>query len=126
MVSLQDKPIYSALSYVWKSSLENPAESHVINMGENSIGITHNCYEALTHLRSLFGEISIWVDAICIDQTRVEEINHQVKLIGDIYRRAHTVYVWLVSNEWIYSGNLISALEELATDNTAWLERPTV
>lgn len=37
----------------------------------------------------------LWVDAICIDQRRVMERNHQVPLMRDIYSQATRVLVWL-------------------------------
>ena len=38
---------------------------------------------------------SIWIDAICIDQTNQRERNLQVNLMGEIYHRARAVVVWL-------------------------------
>ncbi|CAN9172511.1 unnamed protein product [Alternaria alternata] len=37
----------------------------------------------------------LWIDAICIDQSQVEERNHQVAMMGKIYSRAQKVLVWL-------------------------------
>jgi hypothetical protein len=37
----------------------------------------------------------MWTDAICIDQTSVVDKNQQVPLMGDIYRKAHEVVIWL-------------------------------
>jgi hypothetical protein len=36
-----------------------------------------------------------WIDAICINQTRISERNHQVRLMSDIYKSATFVLVWL-------------------------------
>jgi hypothetical protein len=37
----------------------------------------------------------LWCDAICIDQGNDYERNHQVQLMFQIYRKAHSVLVWL-------------------------------
>jgi hypothetical protein len=37
----------------------------------------------------------LWVDAICIDQSNIEERNHQVKLMDLIYKNAKIVFMWL-------------------------------
>ena len=39
--------------------------------------------------------IWLWVDQICIDQSSNKERNHQVAMMGDIYRRATETYMWL-------------------------------
>ncbi len=44
-------------------------------------------------------EAFLWVDAICIDQSNILERSHQVALMGDIYRRAEKVIVWLSPKE---------------------------
>ena len=38
---------------------------------------------------------SLWIDAICIDQSHAEEKSHQVAMMLDIYRNADRVYAWL-------------------------------
>jgi hypothetical protein len=37
----------------------------------------------------------IWIDAICINQQDNEEKDHQVQHMGEIYRNAKLVVVWL-------------------------------
>jgi len=37
----------------------------------------------------------LWIDALCIDQSNVDERNHQVAMMGEIYSKATSVIVWL-------------------------------
>ena len=74
LADLDQKPEFAALSYRW---------------GED------NCHSALVHLRRKFGSFVIWVDAICIDQSKPEEKAQQLPLMGDIYSLAKPVYIWL-------------------------------
>jgi len=37
----------------------------------------------------------LWIDAICINQEDVDEKSHQVAMMGDLYSRCLTVYIWL-------------------------------
>jgi len=49
-------------------------------------------------VRHLYGGITIWVDAICINQgsgTSKEKDDEQIPLMGEIYSRATTVHIWL-------------------------------
>lgn len=89
---------YQALSYVWG----NPEpDSNAIVLDENGhklgyIPLTKNLQTALCDLRQT-GEITskiFWIDQICIDQEG-EEKNHQVALMGDIYRNAARVITYL-------------------------------
>ncbi|KAI1414747.1 hypothetical protein F5Y13DRAFT_197291 [Hypoxylon sp. FL1857] len=71
VVDLVDKPIFTALSYVWGSYCSPP---HSICCDEVSIQITPNCMAALNALRRRFGPITIW-----------REKETQIPLMGDIY-----------------------------------------
>ncbi|KAK1830988.1 heterokaryon incompatibility protein-domain-containing protein [Podospora conica] len=82
---------YEALSYVWGS--EN--RSHKILCDGHTITITRNCFLALKHLRLVSQARALWVDAICIDQSSISERSQQVRLMGDIYKLALTVLIWL-------------------------------
>lgn len=41
----------------------------------------------------------LWIDSICINQEDVEERNSQVKIMGDIYKNASTVVIWLGASD---------------------------
>jgi hypothetical protein len=38
---------------------------------------------------------ALWVDALCINQSDIEERSHQVSMMGDIYKNAECVHAWL-------------------------------
>ncbi|KAH8745951.1 heterokaryon incompatibility protein-domain-containing protein [Hyaloscypha finlandica] len=59
--------------------------------------VTTNLDAALRYLRHGSEVRIIWVDAICIDQSNIEERNHQVPLMKAIYSNAVAVQVWLGS-----------------------------
>jgi hypothetical protein len=82
---------FVALSYVWG----NPHKIHEISCNDHQFFITKNLHEALQQLRSPTKTLRLWVDAICIDQTNNKERESQVRLMGEIYRRAPQVHVWL-------------------------------
>ncbi|KAF9776133.1 hypothetical protein IL306_005720 [Fusarium sp. DS 682] len=82
---------YEALSYVWGSQ-DTP---HEIQVNEKTLAITKSLYEALQHLRQPNKDRILWVDALCIDQSNIKERGHQVNLMGEIYRKADRVIIWL-------------------------------
>lgn len=89
----ENNPHFTALSYVWGAS--EPSPGTTIDLGVGRLPITRNCEDALRHIRQLYGDTTIWVDSICIDQTCETERGHQVSLMGDVYSRADKVYIWL-------------------------------
>jgi hypothetical protein len=83
---------YEALSYAWGEPkftqyLEEAATNTVIS-------ITESLHEALQALRNPDTNRWLWVDAVCIAQDDVDEKNHQVRQMADIYRGAESVLVW--------------------------------
>ena len=91
IVSLDDRPIYTALSYVWG----DPADSKLIEVNGQTLPITVNLEAALRRLRKLPLIKELWIDAICINQKNVEERNTQIALIGSLYTNASEVIIWL-------------------------------
>ncbi|KAH7163793.1 heterokaryon incompatibility protein-domain-containing protein [Fusarium sp. MPI-SDFR-AT-0072] len=85
------QPNYEALSYVW--GIITPVR--YINLGDQDISITPNLHSALIHLRSPDTIRTLWVDALCINQSVHGERNQQVRIMGDIYKSARQVVVWL-------------------------------
>jgi len=82
---------YEALSYTWGST--EIMDSITIN--GTKLGVTHNLYLALQYLRSEDEDRILWVDSLCIDQGNGKEKGHQVQQMGNIYRRAERVVIWL-------------------------------
>jgi hypothetical protein len=101
-ISLNDFPQwhanYIALSYTW----DGQSPSCEVDCDGANLLITPNCDAAIRQLRSAAETRVLWIDSICIDQTpeAVEERNVQVALMGEIYKSAARVVVWLgPSNE---------------------------
>jgi len=94
VVDLNDKPSFTALSYVWGCKT-NPRHSIFCKSHDFDVKITEGCYEALWHIRKKFGAVTIWIDAICINQNDDEEKETQIAFMKDIYMSAKVVYVWL-------------------------------
>ncbi|KAF3023061.1 hypothetical protein E8E14_012712 [Neopestalotiopsis sp. 37M] len=90
VASLEDQPVFDALSYVW--GVEDDPDPICIN-GE-TCKVKKNLKAALRRLQDS-EPLVIWIDAICIDQENVDEKNHQLPLMRDIYTRASQVIVWL-------------------------------
>jgi len=85
---------YSALSYTWG----NEPAVIPITVNESTFFVTLNLATALQGLRNspkFGGKRTLWVDAICINQGDVNERNHQVAQMQEIYSGAQEVIVWL-------------------------------
>jgi hypothetical protein len=52
-------------------------------------------FAALKAIRLTDKHRNIWIDALSIDQTNTIERNHQVQMMGNIYKDAERVVVWL-------------------------------
>ncbi|KAI3319151.1 HET-domain-containing protein [Xylariaceae sp. AK1471] len=91
-------------------------ESH-----HQTISITQNLATALQHLRHQDEARILWIDAICIDQSNLQEKSHQVAFMGEIYKHARQVVVWLgpAANN---SGRALKVLGEIGSQVTVdWL-----
>lgn len=62
-----------------------------------TLTIQRNLGRILERLQDDYQTRRVWVDAICIDQRRLEERNHQVQLMGDIYSKANYVVAYLAA-----------------------------
>lgn len=88
---------YRALSHRWDSP---DAPRRTIHLNQCDFDIKENLYSFLhyytgkQHVLSENGEY-LWVDAICIDQASNYEKSYQVTMMGQIYRNAQSVIVWL-------------------------------
>ena len=82
---------YEAVSYCW-GSVHRTCQ---IMCDDRAIMVTENLVAALLRFRNLTHQRVLWIDSICIDQNAIEERNHQVKLMGNVYQRANRVLIWL-------------------------------
>ncbi|OTA60391.1 HET-domain-containing protein [Hypoxylon sp. EC38] len=103
---------YEALSYVW-GSYKDPLPVYVSGRSETTttalqngcetrlpqILATQNLVVALRHLRYVDRPRVMWIDALCINQADQVEKGPQVAMMGEIYRLAHRVVVWLGPEE---------------------------
>jgi hypothetical protein len=66
-----------------------------MSCGAGFLTITENLEAALRQLQQSDKPITLWVDAVCIDQTNLFERSEQVRSMGRIYHQAERVIVWL-------------------------------
>lgn len=116
MVSLESKPDYETLSYVWG----DPVLSNEIISNGSVIRITKNLHTALSYLRSPDVPRVIWADGICINQSDLDERSCQVRIMDDIYRQARGVQIWLGEAE-----DIVSDIEQSA-ELDLWILEDTV
>lgn len=91
---------YTCLSYRWGT--DHPTHRIIIN--GKAMYIRRNLHDFLTvqknkasqsQERKLRSTPWLWIDALCIDQDNINERNHQVQQMGEIFTRAEQVYIWL-------------------------------
>jgi hypothetical protein len=127
--SLDNPPDYEALSYEWGPQ-DNPRQirleyhrfglgAHHLRLGSHSLrlsshrhNVTQNLEAALRHLRSPSNKRVLWIDAICINQSDLDERAQQVQQIRSIYTQAKTVLAWVgLATE--HSDDAIDTLQQL-------------
>ncbi|KAL6357071.1 hypothetical protein LRP88_10689 [Fusarium phalaenopsidis] len=84
-------PKYEALSYVRGS----PEPVCAITINDHQIMINSNLHDALKYFRRPETSRILWVDQLCINQQDAIEKSHQVARMGDIYRKATDVVIFL-------------------------------
>ncbi|KAI0165239.1 heterokaryon incompatibility protein-domain-containing protein [Hypoxylon sp. FL1284] len=106
-VSLREDrpPVFEALSYVWGSP-ESPVpitiKQTVLTSGQAidhdsgcRLLVTRNLDVAFRNLRERAKPRTLWIDAICIDQSSTSERSQQVQRMDKIYQLAARVVIWL-------------------------------
>lgn len=90
-VTLNNHPDYEAISYVWG----DPDNRAPVQVGDAELRVTANLALALRYLRLSQNPRTLWADAICIDQSNIEERNRQVQLMKEIYSSCIRGLIWL-------------------------------
>ncbi|RDW63465.1 hypothetical protein BP6252_11010 [Coleophoma cylindrospora] len=103
IVSIDEAGSFVALSYVWGSD----AATETISVDGIVHPIRPNLAAGLRQFRARFPgryhlrrrqqsrQISIWADALCINQDDIEERNHQVDLMNLVFTRCEYTFSWL-------------------------------
>ncbi|KAF5521239.1 Heterokaryon incompatibility protein 6, OR allele [Colletotrichum aenigma] len=88
---------YETVSYTWGGENGDSRLNQPVYIGPfwDILLQTHNCWEMLRHMRPWKGVRTIWVDAICIDQTDMQERQEQVAKMGRIYEKARQLVIYL-------------------------------
>lgn len=124
MTELEDAPSFKALSYTWGSQQTSstagtsrhnavglgPASTNEVNSTRQHSIICDDCLLKVTSnlrdaLQMLSNAINMphmpktptyyWIDFLCMNQTDIEERNAQVARMGDVFKKADGVVVWL-------------------------------
>ncbi|KFA55156.1 hypothetical protein S40293_09843 [Stachybotrys chartarum IBT 40293] len=91
---------YEALSYAWG----HPEMTHTVTVVDGddddcwpggTLPITGSMDTALRCLRLRHRRRVLWIDALCINQSDVQERNHQVQWMDQVYRKARRVVIFL-------------------------------
>jgi Heterokaryon incompatibility protein (HET) len=98
---LRTPPKYTALSYTWGHPVDEDYPETVMHKvhqplpGQGRPGklsVTLNLHDALLQLQRMSDSSPseyFWIDAICIDQGSLEERDHQVNMMCEIYETLH-------------------------------------
>jgi hypothetical protein len=95
-VQITSAPPFYALSYVCGSD----SCSEEITINNRAVLVKPNLFAALQELRSYFqvehiAQITIWIDAICINQGNEDEKARQIRSMHGVFSGAVEVLVWL-------------------------------
>jgi hypothetical protein len=92
---------YQALSYTWGSN-EKSEKIYVLPAALRDrkppypyVPATENLVQALRHLRDTESPLTLWADAVCINQNDKKERGEQVQLMPLIYRSSSHLWIWL-------------------------------
>lgn len=95
--SLCNPPPYETISYAWG----DPEDTRTIEVDGIELNIPSSLELCLQQLRTQLHHPQdlpiqpLWTDAICIDQSNLEERAVQVASMGKIYQRCSSMYIWL-------------------------------
>ncbi|KAK0623968.1 heterokaryon incompatibility protein-domain-containing protein [Immersiella caudata] len=90
-VNMGERPPYIALSYVWGDAA---VRAPILRNGTN-VCVTASLANALRRLREPDRPVTVWADALCINQGDIAERSSQVGIMAEIYKNAHQVVVYL-------------------------------
>ncbi|KAK0644001.1 heterokaryon incompatibility protein-domain-containing protein [Cercophora newfieldiana] len=91
LVDVSNTTPYEALSYTWGTD----PPSDYLWLSDIPLPIKPNLEAALRSLRLPNMVRRLWVDAVCIDQSNVDEKSRQIQYMRLVYKHSARVIVWL-------------------------------
>jgi hypothetical protein len=85
---------YEAISYTWGDDTAL-CPIYLCDGNRGQLQVRSNCYNVLRHVRLTDRPRVLWIDAICIDQTNLQERGHQVRSMDRVYEQASAVVAYL-------------------------------
>ncbi|OTA34077.1 hypothetical protein BTJ68_05932 [Hortaea werneckii EXF-2000] len=83
-------PKYTAISYTWGTDFR---KGYKIRIAGYELSVGGNCLYALRQARYFLEQGTlVWIDAICINQSDLQEKGRQVSRMGEIYQQADRVF----------------------------------
>ena len=136
-------PPYCALSYTWgnpectwpidrsgegrevddNAETEKWSDRFPVLLDGRTLKVTRNLYDALFHIRkSKLWRHYFWIDAICINQSDLEERNSQVEMMDEIYAKAFKVVVRLGTDDES-TASVLQIITKLASTHRDFRQR---
>ena len=82
---------YETLSYVWGDTTARG----VVFCGQHQLDVPLSAEKVLRRMRHLDKPRTLWIDAICINQSDIQERSQQVGIMADIYFHTSQNLIWL-------------------------------
>ena len=89
--SMDEKPEYFALSYTWGDQ----SVTSTVSVNGHEVSVTGNLEVALRNLRHEDDAMTIWIDALCINQQDLVEKGRQIMQMWHVYSQAKCTLIWL-------------------------------
>lgn len=84
--------------------------------------IPRNLFDLVRRIRHSTGESKVlWAEAICINQTDLEQRSHPVGMMKEIYNSCEEVLIWLRTVAGPTSTVFASSVLDLKTETITWL-----
>lgn len=116
MINTTVESKYYCLSYVWGSAVDQ----RTILINGKLFDVRRNLYDFLSTIqRRTSDPLSIWIDALSIDQEDTTERNHQVQQMGSIYSQASHVYIWLGQRQTVPLADIMAQMNPPSCWNLA-------
>jgi hypothetical protein len=86
---------YEAISYAWGDQKSTSTLRVTATTPSEFFKISPSVDTMLRYLRLPNQQRHLWIDALCINQDDLSEKDGQVRFMGDIYRQAQAIIIWV-------------------------------